>query len=142
LNTTKVINKTEIKNKIMFGNRRSYNDIFRAFDEMFSQFDSLQGEWKSQSRVSDDGTIKVTTYYRGGDSSKETGGLQSLKSQLEKAIENEDFESAVKLRDQIKNFEKNQKTIEKLESDLKKSIENQEFEKSIQLRDQIKDLKK
>ena len=126
----------------MFGNRRSYNDIFRAFDEMFSQFDSLQGEWKSQSRVSDDGTIKVTTYYRGGDSSKETGGLQSLKSQLEKAIENEDFESAVKLRDQIKNFEKNQKTIEKLESDLKKSIENQEFEKSIQLRDQIKDLKK
>jgi excinuclease UvrABC helicase subunit UvrB len=141
LNTTKVINKIEIKNKIMFGNRRSYNDIFRAFDEMFSHFDSPQGEWKSQSRVSDDGTIKVTTYYRGGDSSKETG-LESLKSQLERVIENEDFESAVKLRDQIKNFEKNQKTIEKLESDLKKSIENQEFEKSIQLRDQIKDLKK
>jgi protein-arginine kinase activator protein McsA len=109
---------------------------------MFSQFDSLKGGWKTQSRVSDDGTIKVTTYYRGGDSPKETGGLQSLKSQLDKAIENEDFESAVKLRDQIKNFEKNQKTIEKLESDLKKSIENQEFEKSIQLRDQIKDLKK
>jgi excinuclease UvrABC helicase subunit UvrB len=126
----------------MFGNRRNYNDIFRAFDEMFSQFDSLKGGWKTQSRVSDDGTIKVTTYYRGGDSPKETGGLQSLKSQLDKAIENEDFESAVKLRDQIKNFEKNQKTIEKLESDLKKSIENQEFEKSIQLRDQIKDLKK
>jgi excinuclease UvrABC helicase subunit UvrB len=126
----------------MFGNRRNYNDIFRAFDEMFSHFDSPQGEWKSQSRVSDDGTIKVTTYYRGGDLSKSTGGLESLKSQLEKAIENEDFESAVKLRDQIKNFEKNQKTIEKLESDLKKSIENQEFEKSIQLRDQIKDLKK
>jgi protein-arginine kinase activator protein McsA len=125
----------------MFGNRRSYNDIFRAFDEMFSHFDSPQGEWKSQSRVSDDGTIKVTTYYRGGDSPKSTG-LESLKSQLERAIENEDFESAVKLRDQIKNFEKNQKSIEKLELELKKSIENQEFEKSIQLRDQIKNLKK
>ena len=99
----------------MFGNRRNYNDIFRAFDEMFSHFDLTQGEWKSQSRVSDDGTIKVTTYYRGEDSSKETGGLESLKSQLEKAIENEDFESAVKLRDQIKNFEKNQKSIEKLD---------------------------
>jgi excinuclease UvrABC helicase subunit UvrB len=126
----------------MFGNRRNYNDIFRAFDEMFSQFDSLQGEWKSQSRVSDDGTIKVTTYYRGGDSSKSTGGLQSLKNQLERAIENEDFESAVKLRDQIKNFESNQETIEKLELELKKSIEDQEFEKSIELRDQIKNLKK
>ena len=126
----------------MFGNRRSYNDIFRAFDEMFSHFDLTQGEWKSQSRVSDDGTIKVTTYYRGGDSPKETGGLQSLKSQLDKAIENEDFESAVKLRDQIKTFEKNQKSIEKLELELKKSIENQEFEKSIELRDQIKNLKK
>ena len=125
----------------MFGNRRNYNDIFRAFDEMFSHFDLNQGEWKSQSKVSDDGTIKVTTYYRGGDSSKSTG-LESLKSQLERAIENEDFESAVKLRDQIKNFEKNQKSIEKLELELKKSIENQEFEKSIELRDQIKNLKK
>ena len=90
----------------MFGNRRNYNDIFKAFDEMFSHFDLPQGEWKSQSRVSDDGTIKVTTYYRGGDSSKETGGLEFLKSQLERAIENEDFESAVKLRDQIKNLKK------------------------------------
>jgi len=141
LNTTKVINKIQLKNKIMFGNRRNYNDIFRAFDEMFSHFDLNQGEWKSQSKVSDDGTIKVTTYYR-GDSPKETGGLQSLKSQLDKSIENEDFESAVKLRDQIKNFEKNQKSIEKLELELKKSIENQEFEKSIELRDQIKNLKK
>ena len=29
----------------MFGNRRNYNDIFRTFEEMFSQFDSLKGEW-------------------------------------------------------------------------------------------------
>jgi protein-arginine kinase activator protein McsA len=125
----------------MFGNRRNYNDIFRAFDEMFSQFDSLQGEWKTQSRVSDDGTIKVTTYYRGGDSSKETGELQSLKSQLESAIENEDFESAVKLRDQIKNFESNQETIDKLELELKNSIKEQNFEKSIELRDELKKLR-
>ena len=123
----------------MFGNRRNYNDIFRAFDEMFSHFDLPQGEWKSQSRVSDDGTIKVTTYYRGEDSPT---GIEGLKSQLNVAIENEDFESAVKLRDQIKNFELNQETIEKLNLELKKSIEDQEFEKSIEIRDQIKNLKK
>lgn len=122
----------------MFGNRRNYNDIFRAFDEMFSQFDSLKGEWKTQSRVSDDGTIKVTTYYRGEDSPT---GIEGLKSQLNVAIENEDFESAVKLRDQIKNFELNQETIEKLNLELKKSIEDQEFEKSIELRDELKKLR-
>ena len=122
----------------MFGNRRNYNDIFRAFDEMFSHFDSPQGEWKSQSRVSDDGTIKVTTYYRGEDSPT---GIEGLKSQLNVAIENEDFESAVKLRDQIKNFESNQEVIDKLELELKKSIKEQNFEKSIELRDELKKLR-
>jgi protein-arginine kinase activator protein McsA len=126
----------------MFGNRRNYNDIFRAFDELFAQFDLTQGEWKSKSRVSDDGTMKVTTYYRGGDSSKSSEGIDRLKYQLDMAIENEDFETAVKLRDQIKNFESNQETIDKLELELKKSIEEQNFEKSIEIRDQLKNLKK
>lgn len=125
----------------MFGNRRNYNDIFRAFDEMFAQFDLTQGEWKSQSRVSDDGTIKLTTYYRGENPSKSVKGLENLKSQLELAIENEDFEMAVKLRDQIKNFESNQEVVDKLELELKKSIEEQNFEKSIEIRDKLKKLR-
>ena len=124
----------------MFGNKRNYNDIFRAFDEMFAQFDLTQGEWKSKTRVSDDGAMKVTTYYR-GDSSKSEEGIDRLKYQLNMAIENEDFETAVKLRDQIKNFESNQKDIDKLELELKKSIEEQDFEKSIDIRDQLKKLK-
>jgi protein-arginine kinase activator protein McsA len=64
-----------------------------------------------------------------------------LKQQLETAIENEDFELAVKLRDQIKSLEVNQKEIQKLEMELKKSIEEQNFEKSIEIRDQLKKLK-
>jgi protein-arginine kinase activator protein McsA len=122
----------------MFGNRRNYNDIFRIFDEMFSQFDSHKGGWNTQSRVSDDGTIKITTYYRNEDSPT---GIEGLKSQLKVAIENEDFESAVKLRDQIKNFELNQETIDKLELELKNSIKEQNFEKSIELRDELKKLR-
>jgi protein-arginine kinase activator protein McsA len=108
---------------------------------MFAQFDLTQGEWKSESKVSGDGTIKVTTYYR-DDSPKSMGGINGLKSQLETAIENEDFELAVKLRDQIKNFESNQETIEKLELELKTSIKEQNFEKSIEIRDQLKKLRK
>lgn len=123
----------------MFGNRRSYNDIFRAFDEMFTQLTPSNGEWKTQTKVSEDGTMKITTYYY--DNDKTTPTSKNLKQQLETAIENEDFELAVKLRDQIKSLEVNQKEIQKLEMELKKSIEEQNFEKSIEVRDQLKKLK-
>ena len=123
----------------MFGNRRSYNDIFRVFDEMFSQLTPNNGEWKTQSKVSEDGTMKITTYYY--DNDKTTPTSKNLKQQLEIAIENEDFEKAVELRDQIKKLETNQKEVDKLEEELKKSIEEQNFEKSIEIRDQLKKLK-
>lgn len=123
----------------MFGNRRSYNDIFRAFDEMFTQLTPNNGEWKTQTKVSEDGTMKITTYYH--DNTKTNPTSKNLKQQLEIAIENEDFEKAVELRDQIKKLEINQKEIDKLEEELKKSIEEQNFEKSIEIRDQLKKLK-
>ena len=56
-------------------------------------------------------------------------------------IEEENFEEAVKLRDEIKTYESNQDSINKLEMELKKSIEEQDFEKSIEIRDQLKKLK-
>jgi protein-arginine kinase activator protein McsA len=123
----------------MFGNRRSYNDIFRAFDEMFTQLTPNNGEWKTQTKVSDDGTTKITTYYY--DNAKSNPTSKNLKQQLEIAIENEDFEKAVELRDQIKKLDTNQKEVDKLENELKKSIEEQNFEKSIEIRDQLKKLK-
>ena len=123
----------------MFGNRRSYNDIFRAFDEMFTQLTPSNGEWKTKTKVSDDGTMKITTYYYDNDKTNPTS--KNLKQQLEISIENEDFEKAVELRDQIKKLETNQKEVDKLEEELKKSIEEQNFEKSIEIRDLLKKLK-
>ena len=123
----------------MFGNRRSNNNIFRAFDEMLTQLTPTNGEWKTQTKVSDDGTMKITTYYY--DNAKTNPTSKNLKQQLEIAIENEDFEKAVELRDQIKKLETNQKEVDKLEEELKKSIEEQNFEKSIEIRDQLKKLK-
>ena len=64
-----------------------------------------------------------------------------LKIKLERAIEKEDFEEAVRLRDQIKNLGTNKEQIEKLEAELKKSIEEQNFELSIELRDKLKKLR-
>lgn len=127
----------------MFRHSRNLNDIWRAFDEMFSQFDSMNGQWKTQTRVSDDGTYRITTYHYGNDKNEKlpTSGIESLKYQLETAIENEDFEKAVEIRDQIKKLETNQKEIEKLELELKQSIYEQNFEKSIEIRDQLKKFK-
>ena len=125
----------------MFGNEKNFNDILRAFDDMFAQFDSRLGEWKSQTKVSEDGTMKVTTYYRSNEpkKSKENTGL---KHQLEMAIENEDFEKAVEIRDQIKKLESNQEAINKLEEELKQSIKEHNFERSIEIRDELKGLRK
>ena len=125
----------------MFGNEKNFNDILRAFDDMFSQFDSRLGEWKSQTKVSEDGTMKVTTYYRSNEPRK-TKDSYGLKRQLEIAIENEDFEKAVEIRDQIKKLESNQEAINKLEEELKQSIKDHNFERSIEIRDELKELKK
>lgn len=125
----------------MFGNEKNFNEILRAFDDMFAQFDSRLGEWKSQTKVSEDGTMKVTTYYRSNEPRK-TKGSTGLKHQLELAIENEDFEKAVEIRDQIKKLESNQEMINKLEEELKQSIKEHNFERSIEIRDELKELKK
>ena len=122
--------------------RRNYNDVFRLIDEMFGQFDfnPMGGEWKSKTRTSADGTTKVTTHYW-SNSGSNTNDVEMLKSQLENAIENEDFELAVNLRDKIKSFETNQELITKLEQELKQSIQEQNFERSIEIRDQLRKLK-
>jgi protein-arginine kinase activator protein McsA len=106
---------------------------------MFTQLTPSNGEWKTQTKVSDDGTMKITTYYY--DNAKTNPTSKNLKQQLEIAIENEDFEKAVELRDQIKKLDTNQKEVDKLENELRKSIEEQNFEKSIEIRDQLKKLK-
>jgi protein-arginine kinase activator protein McsA len=106
---------------------------------MFTQLTPNNGEWKTQTKVSEDGTMKITTYYY--DNAKTNPTSKNLKQQLEIAIENEDFEKAVELRDQLKKLDTNQKEVDKLEEELKKSIEEQNFEKSIEIRDQLKKLK-
>jgi protein-arginine kinase activator protein McsA len=105
-------------------------------------------DWTTNTFESPDGNYKYTRYVKvfdlsdfDNDNSKEMGKEEYLKIKLELAIENEDFEEAVKLRDQIKNLGTNKEEIEKLELELKQSIEEQNFEKSIEIRDQLRKLK-
>ena len=143
----------------MFRRRKNLNDIFGDFDAIFSQFDSMfgglpngaksekgtddLGDWTEETYTSPDGKISITSFIRTNSShgTNKPSGLNALKAKLKIAIDEENFEEAVKLRDEIKNYETNQDEIKKLELELKKSIEEQNFEKSIEIRDQLKKLK-
>ena len=133
----------------MFGNRRNnfnFDDLMARYNKMMEEINKL--DWTTNSFESPDGNYKYTRYVKvfdvsdlDNDNSKEMDKEEYLKIKLERAIEMEDFEQAVKLRDQIKNLGTNQEQIEKLELELKKSIEEQNFEKSIEIRDQLRKLK-
>jgi len=143
----------------MFRRRKNLNDIFSEFDSMFSQFDAIfggmpngskseqgtddLGDWTEETYTSPDGKISIKSFVRtsGSHGTNKPSGLDSLKKKLQIAIEEENFEEAVKLRDEIKNYESNQDEIKKLELELKKSIEELNFERSIEIRDQLKKLK-
>ena len=132
----------------MFGNRRNFN---LNFDELITRYEKMMGDlhkngWSQESYESPDGSYKFTSYVKIFDSSdfdksKKMSKEEYLKTKLDRAIETEDFESAVKLRDQIKNLENNSEKIKNLESELKLSIKEQNFENAIKLRDELKKLK-
>ena len=134
----------------MFGNRRNnfnFDDLMARYEKMMKEFNNL--DWKKDSYESPDGNYKYTSYVKVFDlsdifdenKSKEMSKSGYLNIKLERAIEMEDFEVAVKLRDQIKNLETNQEEIQKLELELKESIKEQNFEKSIEIRDQLRKLR-
>jgi len=142
-------------------NRKSMDDLMNELNSMFNEpmfitgktnvekGSDENGEWSKETFTSSDGTYKITSVVRvmGGDGSpiknkkSQNGELEILKSRLEKAVEEQDFEKAVELRDRIKSLENNQDKITELESELKELIEKQDFERAIKIRDEIKNLK-
>jgi protein-arginine kinase activator protein McsA len=117
-----------------------WNNFERMFNEMFSPFGN-NNEWNKRVFRSSDGNTTYTFMSRGINASIGTDEIDILKSKLENAVENQDFEMAVKLRDKIKNLEKNHEEIKKLNEELNKNIESQDFEKCIEIRNKIKSLK-
>ena len=65
-----------------------------------------------------------------------------FRSNLENAINEQEFEKAAELRDRIKLLEKKSETISELKSKMKSFVENQEYEKAAEIRDKIRDLEK
>lgn len=65
---------------------------------------------------------------------------EELQRKLNECINNQNFEEAAKLRDQIKDLEKNNTKIEKLKKELDLAIQEQNFERAIEIRDELKSI--
>jgi len=150
----------------MFRKRKNPFDFMSQIDSMFENLDSMissspfnsnlimgkvntesgsdeSGNWTKQSFVSEDGSMSITTVIKTNSEFTKTEGdskLNSLKRKLDLAVEKQDFEGAVKLRDEIKKLEKNKGKIDSLKTELEKAIGEQNYEKAIELRDKLKDL--
>jgi len=148
----------------MFGKRRNFNDLFNMFNDMDSMFNQPlfikgktksesgtdeNGDWHSESFVSEDGMYSVTSIVRTYGSSepsnnksrKSSTEIQSLKKELDRCVEEQNYEKAAELRDQIKKLEETQDKVTELQNQLDKAIKDQDFETAIKLRDQITKLK-
>ena len=129
----------------MFGRRRNFNldELMAHYEKMMEDFHKKN--WTEETHESPDGSYRTTSYVKVFDLSeffdKPFTKKDELKMKLNKSIEDENFEEAVKLRDELKNLEVNQKEIEKLELELNQAIKTQNFERAIELRDELKNLK-
>ena len=115
----------------MFNRKSIFDEIFREFESLF---DNVEPTYY---KVGPNGFYFTYTTKSGDNSTDE---IYSLKSELQDAVEKQEFEKAVELRDKIKSLEENSEKIQELKSKLQKSIENEDFEKAIELRDKIKKL--
>ena len=130
---------------------RNFDRLFKEFDEIFFEQPHLKnkekiesvsdesGDWEKRTYVSDTGLFSYTFLTK--KSNKPTNEIEELKHELDKRVENQDFEKAVELRDKIKKLESNKEELLKLNKELNECIKKQDFESAIKLRDKIKSLK-
>ena len=142
----------------MFRRKINLEDIFGMYEQFMNEHPFFvkgktktekggddQGEWVKETFTSNDGLFTVSsftkTYFGVSEPLKPSDELSRLKSELDNAVNNEEFETAIELRDKIKSFETNAKKIKELEDTLNIKIKEEDFEEAIKLRDEIKRLK-
>ena len=138
-------------------NRKNFTSIYNEFDSIFNDLmgygilPSLastqtesgvdkNGEWKRTILKTNDGRLQVTYFTRNGKDHQPTQ-MSTLKSELDEAINKQDFEKAVVIRDQINELKRSENKIKDLENELLEVIKSQNFERAIEIRDQLNKLK-
>lgn len=114
---------------------------FMLNDPFFSRNNNFFNDYTKKTYKSDDGSFVFTVMTNNGNIEEECDEILNLKYQLDLAVDKQDFEKAVELRDKIKNLEKNKEELDSLKLELNECIETQDFETAIKLRDKINSLK-
>ena len=113
--------------------------IFENPDNLdFEQLEKLF-EKRMLSKPSFD-NIKLNFVYV-SDSTLDDVTENDLEQELKQAVESENFERAIEIRDELKKLELNKEKIQNLEIELKEAIQKQDFERCIILRDELNKLK-
>ena len=141
-------------------------DLFESFFNQFNKtLKPTVGETKTESGVNEDGSKWYKTTFTSKDGSytqsvysstpnlsktwtpksktKTTvtdSTITELNEKLTKAVETQDYENAVKWRDEIKAYEKNADEVNTLKSKLETAVSTQNYEDAIKLRDKINKL--
>lgn len=155
-NFEKLMNDLRTFNKDTFLNKVPTKFPTLTGDHSVEKGTDKDGKWEKHSYKSNNGLVSVTYYtkdytpvkyrpenwnWENPTSEKTPDYTWELKTKLQEAIDTQDFESAVTLRDEIRKYENNYSKITKLEEELAETIKSQDFEKSIELRDKINKLK-
>jgi len=123
----------------MFGRNfdKLFNELFNSENPFFGDLDNLE----KRTYKSEDGLITFTYITNVKGKLNKSDELELLKQKLEMAVEEQNFEEAVELRDKIKNLEQNKEKISELNKELEECIKTQNFERAIDVRDEINSLK-
>ena len=107
------------------------NFDFEKFEKIFTK--------KMLSNSFDSG-IKLNVVYIKDDVFNDMN-KKKLENELQEVIEQENFERAIEIRDELKKIEQKNERLKSLELELKESIDKQDFENCIIIRDEINKLK-
>jgi protein-arginine kinase activator protein McsA len=124
----------------MFGRNfdRIFNELFNSENPFFN---GLNNNFEKRTYKSEDGSITFTYITNVKGDLNKSDELYLLKQKLDLAVEEQNFEEAVELRDKIKNLEENKEKISGLKKELDECIKTQNFERAIELRDELNSLK-
>ena len=121
-----------------------FNSNFnKLFNELFNmdEFFFNPKNFEKKTYRSEDGSIVFTYITNKNPELNESDEISQLKNKLNYAVESQNFEEAVELRDKIKNLEQNKEKISGLKKELDECIKTQNFERAIELRDELNSLK-
>lgn len=123
----------------MFGRNfdKLFNELFNSENPFFGGLNNLE----KKTYKSEDGSITFTYITNVKGNLNKSDELDLFKQRLEMAVEEQNFEEAVELRDKIKNLEQNKEKISELNKELEDCIKTQDFERAIEVRDKINSLK-